>query len=66
MSNVTPNVNLYWGCYDVAICHTGPICVGKQFYLEAYAGILRHNYGMSFLISLGTSAVFLFGLCRSI
>ena len=61
MSNVTPNVNLYWGSLLMWLFATPVQFVsGKQFYLEAYAGILRRNYGMSFLISLGTSAAYFY------
>ena len=61
MSNVTPDINLYWGSLLMWLFATPVQFVsGKQFYLEAYAGMLRRNYGMSFLISLGTSAAYFY------
>ena len=61
MSNVTSKVNLYWGSLLMWLLATPVQFVsGKQFYVEAYAGILHRNYGMSFLISLGTSAAYFY------
>ena len=61
MSSVFDEINLHWGALLMWILATPVQFIsGQRFYVEAYHGMLRRSYGMSFLIALGTSAVYFY------
>ena len=61
MSSVFDEINLHWGALLMWILATPVQFIsGQRFYVEAYHGMLRRSYGMSFLIALGTSAAYFY------